>query len=164
MFTSDNGHFHGQHRIPSEKFFLYDPASRVPLILRGPGIPAGVTRDQQVANIDLAPTFVDAAQAEPGLAMDGRSLLQLARNPKVARGRPILLEGHPRIGETLSTAVRTPRFQYTEVFPTDGGRPEIELYDMRNDPYQLDSRHNDPAYADTTDELAQLLRSLRATQ
>ena len=164
VFTSDNGHFHGQHRIPSEKFFLYDPASRVPLILRGPGIPAGATRDQLVANIDLAPTFVQAARATAQLPLDGRSLLQLARNPQVAQGRPILLEGHPFRGPMLSTAVRTPHFQYTEVFPTDDGPPETELYDMRNDPHQLTSRHNDPNYADTAAELAELLQSLRTPQ
>ncbi|MFC7493546.1 MULTISPECIES: sulfatase [unclassified Nocardioides] len=163
VFTSDNGHFHGEHRIPSEKFFLYDPASRVPLILRGPGIPAGETRTQLVSNVDLAPTFAQAGRATPELAVDGISLLPLARDPRVAHGRPVLLEGHPRTGENLSYAIRTPRYQYTEVFPVDGGTPEVELYDVRLDPDQLGSRHDDPRYAEVRVDLARQLTALKST-
>ena len=41
IFTSDNGFFHGEHRVPTGKILLYEPSIRVPLIVRGPGIPAG---------------------------------------------------------------------------------------------------------------------------
>ena len=41
IFTSDNGFMHGEHRIPQGKVVLYEPSIRVPLIMRGPGIPAG---------------------------------------------------------------------------------------------------------------------------
>ena len=163
VFTADNGYFQGEHRIALEKNELYDPATRVPLILRGPGIPAGATRAQLVSNIDLAPTFVQAAQAEANQTLPGRPLPQLARNPEVAQGRPILLERGP--GELnapgrRSTAIRTPGFQYTENVSADGER-EFELYDMRQDPDQLNSRHNDPAYAETRAELEMRLASLR---
>src|SRR5205823_8042762 len=52
IFTSDNGFFHGEHRVPSGKVLLYEPSIRVPLIVRGPNIPAGRHRSQVVANID----------------------------------------------------------------------------------------------------------------
>ena len=83
IFTSDNGFFHGEHRVPAGKLLPYEPSIRVPLIMRGPGIPAGRRVHQRVANIDLAPTIVDAAGATPGRIMDGRSLLPVIAQPNV---------------------------------------------------------------------------------
>ncbi len=42
MYTSDNGYFHGEHRIPDAKAHIYEESIRVPLLMRGPGIPRGV--------------------------------------------------------------------------------------------------------------------------
>ena len=44
VFTSDNGFFHGEHRIPSGKQHIYEESIRVPLAMRGPGIPSGQCR------------------------------------------------------------------------------------------------------------------------
>ena len=41
IFTSDNGYFHGEHRVPAGKVLVYEPSIRVPLLMRGPGIPGG---------------------------------------------------------------------------------------------------------------------------
>ena len=60
----------------------------MPLEMRGPGIPQGVTVDALVINADLAPTIVDAANADPGLAMDGRSLLPVAQGSRRSSRRP----------------------------------------------------------------------------
>ena len=79
IFTSDNGFFHGEHRVPQGKVLLYEPSIRVPLIIRGPNIPAGQHRSQFVENIDLAPTIVAATGVQPGRVMDGRSLLPFAQ-------------------------------------------------------------------------------------
>ena len=65
IFTSDNGFFHGEHRVQDGKVLLYEPSIRVPLILRGPGVPEGARRGQLVTNADLAPTILDAAGARP---------------------------------------------------------------------------------------------------
>ena len=88
IFTSDNGFFHGEHRIPAGKTRIYEESVRVPLVIRGPGIPQGATVDDLVINADLAPTIVGAAEATPGLVMDGRSLIPIARNPGIAAGTP----------------------------------------------------------------------------
>jgi N-acetylglucosamine-6-sulfatase len=92
VFTSDNGFFHGEHRLPASKVLPYEPSIRVPLILRGPGIPAGLRLRQRVANIDLAPTIVDAAGATAGRVLDGRSLLPIIANPQMTLGRDLLVE------------------------------------------------------------------------
>jgi len=92
IFTADNGFYHGEHRIRSEKFRVYEEAVHVPLLIRGDGFPQGVTRNQFVANIDLAPTIVDLADASPQRVMDGRSLLPLAQNATLATSRNLLIE------------------------------------------------------------------------
>ncbi len=95
MFTSDNGYFHGEHRIPGEKALIYEESIRVPLLMRGPGIPRGVDVSDLVINADLAPTIVDVANASPGVVMDGRSLIPVAQQPGIEQGRELLIEQPP---------------------------------------------------------------------
>src|SRR5207247_10195212 len=65
IFTSDNGFFHGEHRVQAGKVLLYEPSVRVPLLRRGPGVPAGRHRSQFVANTALPPTIAQAPGAHP---------------------------------------------------------------------------------------------------
>jgi N-acetylglucosamine-6-sulfatase len=140
IFTSDNGFFLGEHRLPRGKNRVYEPAVRVPLLVRGPGIPRGVRVRELSANIDLAPTIADATGASPLLRTDGRSLLPLARHPDRRRGREILLEqfsGVAEVGEPdggVYSAVRTARFKYVA-----NASGEIELYDLRADPHEIEN-------------------------
>ena len=155
VFTADNGFFHGEHRVPNGKVLHYEPSSRVPLILRGPGVPRGRTLSQPVANVDLAPTLVDAANATAGRRMDGRSLLPLLGDPGRSWGRDLLLQrGGP--AAQVFQAIRTPRFKYVEY-----GNADRELYDLAVDPHELQSRHADPALAALRAELARRLAALR---
>jgi arylsulfatase A-like enzyme len=77
FFTSDNGYHLGQHRLTSGKWTAYEEDIRVPLIVRGPGVPEGQTLDHLVLNNDFAPTFADLAGAETPEFVDGRSLVPL---------------------------------------------------------------------------------------
>src|SRR5215216_5775766 len=74
FFTSDNGFHLGEHRLSAGKWTPYEEDIRVPLIVRGPGVPEGETLPHMVLNNDLAPTFADLAGAEPPSFVDGRSL------------------------------------------------------------------------------------------
>ena len=94
FFLSDNGYFAGEHRIRQGKYLPHEQSSHVPLLVRGPGIPANSSSNALVSNIDIAPTIAQIAGAAPTLAQDGRSLLGLATNPGAASDtRPLLLEG-----------------------------------------------------------------------
>ncbi|HEU0304733.1 MAG TPA: sulfatase-like hydrolase/transferase [Gaiellaceae bacterium] len=158
VFTSDNGFFHGEHRIPSGKNYIYDPAIRVPLVMRGPGVPAGLRLRQQVANVDLAPTIVAASGAKPGRVMDGRSLWPLLRDPGIFWGRDLLLESAPPAGRSLAAvAVRTPKWMYAQYFTG-----EAELYDLSKDPYELRSLHANVTAARIRGDLADRLSRLRS--
>ena len=157
IFTSDNGFFNGEHRLPTGKEHIYEESIRVPLQMRGPGIPQGVTVNALSINADLAPTIVDAANATPGLAMDGRSLIPVAENPGIEQGRELLIENARGLEQQPSfTAIRTQRYMYAE---HAGG--ERELYDLAADPFELQSRHNAPAYASVRSQLASRLGQLR---
>lgn len=152
VFTSDNGWLQGEHRIPSGKIHPYEESIRVPLILRGPGVPAGATSSVLAGNIDLAATVLAAAQATPGITIDGRSLLTPPNRSA------LLVETGPRSGGARwYAAIRTARFVYVE-----HSTGERELYDLSVDPSQLRSRHADSAYAQIRAALADELHRLQA--
>jgi N-acetylglucosamine-6-sulfatase len=158
LFTSDNGYMQGEHRIHAGKTVPYDPSAKVPLLVRGPGFPAGIARGQLVGNIDVAPTLVDVADATAGLPLDGTSLLPIAESPNTHAGRSLVLEAGPRTvdGPWFYTAVRTPRWLYVDYDETE----ELELYDMANDPAQLTNQAGNPAFADIRAWLAGRLARL----
>ncbi|MDP9187833.1 MAG: sulfatase [Actinomycetota bacterium] len=92
IFTSDNGFMQGQHRLHQGKFVAYDESSKVPLLIRGPGIVPGTISRELVSNVDLVPTVLDIGKGAPGITVDGRSILPYARDPRLRSKRPILLE------------------------------------------------------------------------
>ena len=151
VYTSDNGFFHGEHRIPNGKVQHYEPSARVPLVMRGPGVPRGVRITQPSINVDLAPTLVDAANAKVGRATDGVSLLALLADRTRFVGRDVLLE------TPTYAAIHTPRYVYVE-----HNTGERELYDLRTDPDELASLHDNAAYAQIRSDLARRLLALRA--
>jgi N-acetylglucosamine-6-sulfatase len=134
IFTSDNGYMLGEHRL-TKKVWLYEESAGVPMILRGPGVPAGKVRTQVTGNIDLAPTILDVTGAERLREMDGRSIMAFAQSRRRGTGRDILLENG------ASAAVRTPTHMYAEHYGTGAGT-ERELYDLAADPLQLESFHD----------------------
>jgi N-acetylglucosamine-6-sulfatase len=149
VFTADNGFFHGEHRIPAGKVQVYEPSIRVPLIVRGPGIPRGRRLAEPAINVDLAPTILDAANARASRRLDGVSLLLVAGGRRV--GRDVLLE------TPQYAAIRTPRWVYVEY--TSGER---ELYDLAQDPDQLRSLHADRGIEGVPARLRARLARLRS--
>ncbi len=136
VFTSDNGYFLGEHRIRQGKLLPYEPASIVPLVMSGPGIPRGVRRDP-VTVMDLAETLVDLAGLPPTPGADGVSVLERVTGGDRGWDRPVVLEalrlGPADPGTRLSiTGVRTARWKYLR---HDGAR--TELYDLAADPLEL---------------------------
>lgn len=77
IFSSDNGFHLGQFSLPNDKRQLYDFDIRVPLIVRGPGIPVGSKNSNLVANIDIMPTIVAMATGAAPSDVDGLSLMPL---------------------------------------------------------------------------------------
>jgi len=96
VFVSDNGFMHGEHRIPIDKRVAYRESIHVPLMISGPGFPPGVVVKSTAANIDIAPTIVQATGATPRRVMDGVPLQTLADDPPEMLHRRILIERYDR--------------------------------------------------------------------
>jgi N-acetylglucosamine-6-sulfatase len=151
VLTSDNGFHLGQHRLPQGKITAFDEDIHVPLVVRGPGVPAGKKVDDFAANVDLAPTFAKLGKGKVPDFVDGRSLESAFRGKSGADARKdVLVEqftggGGRRAGRRggpppTYAAVRTDRYTYVEYVTG-----ERQLYDLRADPEQL---HNVVSTAD----------------
>jgi N-acetylglucosamine-6-sulfatase len=158
IYTSDNGFFHGEHRVTSEKVLPYDAGSRIPLVMRGPGVPPNLRLGQLVGNIDWAPTIVDAADARAGRLLDGRSLFELLADPRSEPGRELVLEnGAGANGVPMFRGLRNQRYLWVD-HKTTG---EYELYDLREDPYELRNLEDLDSYAPIRRMLEARLRKLQ---
>lgn len=157
LFVSDNGWLEGQHRYAHGKRAIYEPSMHLPLLVRGPGIPAGSSSSALAANVDLAPTILELTGAVAEDELDGRSLVPVLRAPATTWDRDVLHELVAGGGDPPFTGVRTE----DDLVYVEHGTGEHELYDLRTDPFQLDSRHDDPAYADRQEALAARLAELR---
>jgi N-acetylglucosamine-6-sulfatase len=158
LFTSDNGFFHGEHRIANGKVLWYEPSIHLPLLLRWTGntaLPRGVHRSQLAMNVDDAETILDAAGVRAGRTEDGVSLLPFWRDRGKEIGRDLLLDNSPGAGHF--DGIRTLHYKYAEY--ANGDR---ELYDVRKDPYELQSQHANPAYDALKASLAARLHNLVA--
>ncbi|MEO0515440.1 MAG: sulfatase-like hydrolase/transferase [Planctomycetota bacterium] len=155
VFTSDHGHFLGQHGLIAKGPFHYEDVIRVPFIAAVPGTPEsqrGRTSNDIQSLVDLAPTFLDAAGLPPAREMQGESQLPGWRGGETFRGRDhAIVENHHQVGQEvhLRTLV-TDRYKLTVYRGRDWG----ELFDLQDDPGELNNRYDDPAYAKVKHELA----------
>jgi N-acetylglucosamine-6-sulfatase len=158
VYTADNGFMHGEHRALAEKVLPYEPSIRVPLIMRGPGVPRGRVDNRLVANVDVPATILDETDVVPGRVQDGRSLLPLLADPGAEWGRDILIEnGNGANGVPAYRGIRNYRYLYVEHNTTG----EYELYDLVEDPFELTSKDGDDEYAAAQRDLRASLRSLK---
>ncbi len=151
LFTSDNGYAFGEHR--NNKYFKkipYEESLRVPLYVRGPGLPAGRVRERLVSNQDLAVTISGLAGATPGHVLDGVDMKGIDSRAAV------YLFNSGQKGPPAYQGVRTSRWVYLRYETGDE-----ELYDLQGDPHQLESHHADSRYADIRRSLRSVLNVLR---
>lgn len=160
VFVSDNGFLWGEHGMRA-KSSPYDRSVRIPLMLRWPGrVAAGALDRRLAANIDVAPTVLDAAGIAPGTdaAVDGRSLLQ-------PRRRSALALEHSGVHGKIPpwAALRTQRFLYVEYYGRRGRIQTREYYDVESDPWLLDNLLAPPVRpgGPDVDALERALASLR---
>ena len=158
VFSSDNGYHMGEYRLMPGKMTAFDTDIQVPLIITGPGVPAGLKLDEMAENIDLYPTFLELTGVESQANVDGHSLALLLQGQKPADWRKAILVEHrgplhesrhgPRHGRPESSdpdappvksgdpptyeALRAATALYVEY--ADGDR---EYHDLVADPYEL---------------------------
>ena len=160
IYSADNGWYMGELGL-YDKRFMYEPGLRVPLLARGPGIQAAATPDQFVANIDLAPTFLDLAGLPIPAPMQGRSLVPLLRGERPFDWRRAVYyryyhdPGHHDTRAHLG--VRTATHKLIHYWKKDAW----ELFDLRRDPTEQHNLLHDPAEA-ARPEVAQAFTDLKA--
>ena len=135
IFMSDNGFLWGEHGL-TQKIRPYTSSAEVPFLVRWPGhVAPGAVDERLVANIDIAPTVLEAAGVEPAHAYDGRSFLE------DERGR-VLLEQWKRPDRTVPNwaATRGVGYLYVEYYAEDRLVPAFrEYYDLVDDPWELEN-------------------------
>lgn len=163
IFTSDNGYFLGERGF-ADKWYLYEPSLRVPLIIFDPRAkPAlrGRVVDEQALNIDLCPTVLELAGVQVPKLTQGRSLVPILQGKTPADWRTDFFCEHLFDNKMVpkSEGVRNQRFTYLRWFEQ---KPVVEeLYDHVAD---FDETHNlvkDARYADVLDKLRKRTTELR---
>ncbi len=156
IFLSDNGYVHGEHRLRKGKNYAYEESTHVPLIIVGPGIQKGLSIDKLTANIDLAPTILELGNATSSeRTIDGSSLVPLMNNPYLPWRSAILFEHDGVFTGNPSTALRIPGCVYVEY----ADNITRELYDLRADPFQLNSLHRNTSWVAKMKPLLDTLRN-----
>ena len=162
VFMGDNGFSFGEHGL-IDKRTAYETSMRVPLLMAGAGLPAATTVKEVVANIDIAPSILEAA----GLAappMDGRSFLPLARGERTPWRDTLLYQYYweRNFPQTPTIhALRGARYKYIRYY---GLWDTDELYDLADDPLETRNLVRDPAHREVADRLnRELFDTLAAT-
>jgi choline-sulfatase len=153
IFSSDHGDNQGVRGLWN-KSMLYRESTEVPLILAGPGVPAGRVCSTLVNLVDIAPTVLDAANVPSPADWPGRSLLKIACEPDDA-SRVGFSEYHAVGSASAAYLVRQDSWSYHHYV---GFAPE--LFDLASDPGQTRNRAEDPACTGVRDRLDSLLRAM----
>lgn len=162
IYMGDNGFQWGEHGL-IDKRTAYEESMRVPLLARWPAkLPPGTPVDAMVANIDIAPTILDAAGVAIPEQMDGRSFLPLAAgqmNPDDWR-QELLYEYYwenafPQTPTTF--ALRTPEYKFIQYY---GVWDTEELYDLQNDPHEDHNLIRDPEHQQVVRQMRNRLHAV----
>jgi arylsulfatase A-like enzyme len=141
VFTSDNGYLWGEHGLWG-KNKVYEESLQLPFIVLMPGVAPRVDSHLVSPILDLGPTLYELAGVPR--ATDGTSLLPLLANSNAPWRQEFFFEstGNSADGNALWAGIRNERWKYVRYWTG-----EEELYDLMNDPYELQSRHADPSLA-----------------
>lgn len=162
VYTSDQGFFLGEHGW-FDKRFMYEISYRTPLLISWPGVtqPQSVNTDI-VSNLDFAQTFLEAAGISQPEDMQGQSMVPLLKGEKVndwRTGHYYHYYNYPAVHSVKRHyGIATARYKLIHFYYDID---EWELYDLENDPQELQNVYNDPAYAEIRDDLHIRLLALR---
>ena len=161
IFMADNGWFFGEQR-KSDKRLAYEESIRVPFAMRYPSVLGeGERINGMVCNIDIGPTIIELAGAKTPKTMQGESFVPVMEGKAEGRTSPFFYEYFqekyaPGIPTVLS--IRTPEWKYMS-FPYESAEEGNfgELYDLVNDPKEMNNLINSPETAGQLKEMKKLL-------
>lgn len=150
VFTTDHGHFIGQHGLIAKGAFHYEDLLRIPMIARSPGdIPAGSTVTGLQSLIDLAPTFLTVAGVPVPLDMQGVNQWPSWTGQRDQVRDHVLVENRHQPSLVHIRTYVDERYKLTVY----RGETYGDLFDLQDDPGECRNRWDDPAYADVKAEV-----------
>ncbi|MCA9015955.1 MAG: sulfatase [Planctomycetaceae bacterium] len=149
VFTSDHGYHMGEHGH-WQKTTLFENATRVPLIIAGPGVTAkGQTAMSPAEMVDFYPTLAELCGLKPPASISGVSQVPTLKDASTASRESAFTQFE------TGYSLRTPRYRYTEW--GEQGKQGVELYDHETDKAEMKNLGNDPATAQIRKTLAKQL-------
>lgn len=154
IFNADHGEMLGDHGLLFKGSYMYDAVVRLPCIPRAPGmIPAKTVVNGLVEEVDILPTILEVLGVPIPAAVQGKSLLPLARNP-TARHKLAVFAEFPTI-----KMARTKDWKLVHYVKARHG----ELYNLTADPHELTNLFDDPKHAASRADMESLLADGLAT-
>lgn len=162
VFMGDHGDGMAAHRMVTKQVCFFEEVTRVPFMVRGPGIAPGMRQTPLASLLDLLPTLCDYAEAEVPEGLWGCSLRPWLEGRQ--DGSPhayVVSQWHTEWGFTVEPGrmLRTQRYKYTRYLEGDGE----ELYDLEADPGEHRTLVGDGAYAGVLADHRRLLEEYMAT-
>ena len=158
VYSTDHGDWLGDHGLLLKGPMPYEGLLRVGLLFEGPGVPAGKLVADPVSTLDLAQTFCDYGQTSMEVDVHSRSLRPMIETDAASRDFALsewdLRPSRSGVELQLRT-VRTQRHKLTLDLLSGAG----EMYDLQEDPDEMDNRFDDPAKAAIQRELSDMIAS-----
>ena len=163
VYTSDHGLGVGQHGLMGKQN-LYDHSMRIPLIMRGPGVPVSMRSAARLYLHDMYPTILQLAGVDIPETCAGHSLLTLLSQATTKHRKQIFsayqsLFGHPA-GAPYQRSIKDERHKLIQTVVA--GSETWQFFDLVDDPQELADLTHQPAYAETIAGLKQALRRRQA--
>ncbi len=162
VYTSDQGFYLGEHGW-FDKRFMYEESLRTPLLIRWPGkIKPGSACDKMVLNLDFGETFLDAAGLSIPEDMQGKSILPLLKGETPETWRDAIYYHYyeyPAVHMVKRHyGIRTERYKLIHFYYDID---EWELYDLQEDPHELNNVYGKEGYDEITADLKARLEELQ---
>lgn len=158
IYISDHGDWLGDHGLILKGPMHYEGLLKVPMIVRGPGVPKGKKVDEPVSTLDLGPTFLDYAGGKPLQTQHGSSIRPLVETDSATREYSFnewqLLPTRAGVELSLRT-VRTKQHKLTVDLISSAG----ELYDLHSDPHELDNLFDKPEVSKIQSQLMEMINN-----
>ncbi len=162
LHSSDHGFFLGEWRL-FDKRLMHEPSIRVPMMIRYPKrVPAGTVREEQVLDLDVAPTLLDLAGVPIPRHMEGKSMLQLtqAADPEFRKEWYYEYFEWPNPeGVRPHRGIRTEQHKLIHYVMEP---QEFEMYDLAADPGEINNLYGNPRCADVQKKLWDRMQELQA--
>jgi arylsulfatase A-like enzyme len=163
ILTGDNGFFLNEHSLAG-KWLMYEESIRTPMVIRDPRLPSelqGAERSEMTLNIDVAPTILGLAGLEKPENNQGMDLSPLCGGESPEWRQSWFYEHHFRYGGRIppSEGIRTDEWKYVRYIDQD---PVYEqLFNLKDDPHEIENLAADPAHQQTLERLRKDWRARR---